>query len=71
MDGSLKFILNGYPEDFKNATLTIQILLETLQEDDPGVIVELNGQFIHRHDFASRLINEGDRVEIIHPSFGG
>jgi thiamine biosynthesis protein ThiS len=71
MDGSLKFILNGYPEDFEGAVLTIQVLLETLQEDDPGVIVEINGQFIHRQHFQSRFINEGDRVEIIHPSFGG
>jgi thiamine biosynthesis protein ThiS len=67
----VKFILNGFPEDFQGATLTIQILLEKTQEDDPAVIVELNGHFVHRRDFSSRLINEGDRVEFIHPSFGG
>ncbi|MDA8405615.1 MAG: sulfur carrier protein ThiS [Deltaproteobacteria bacterium] len=67
----MKFILNGFPEDFQGATLTIQTLLEKTQEDDPAVIVELNGRFVHRRDFSSRSINEGDRVEFIHPSFGG
>jgi len=67
----VKFILNGYPEDFQVATLTIQGLLEMNQEDDPAVIVEVNGRFTHRRDFSTCLINEGDRVELIHPSFGG
>jgi sulfur carrier protein len=67
----VKFILNGFPENFELLTITIKALLEMIQEDDPAVIVEINGRFIHRKDFSSRLINEGDRVELIHPSFGG
>lgn len=67
----MKFILNGYPEDFNASTLTIQELLELNQEDDPAVIVELNGKFIHRKNFLTSFVKEGDRVELIHPSFGG
>ena len=43
---NVKFILNGYPEDFDEPSLTIQSLLEMNQEDDPAVIVELNGMFV-------------------------
>lgn len=67
----MKFILNGFPENFCGSTLSVQNLLDTTQEDDPAVIVEINGRYVHRRDFSSCLINEGDRVELIHPSFGG
>jgi thiamine biosynthesis protein ThiS len=68
---NVKFILNGYPEDFDEPSLTIQSLLEMNQEDDPAVIVELNGKFVHRKYFSICSVEEGDRVEFIHPSFGG
>ncbi|MGC8602194.1 MAG: sulfur carrier protein ThiS [Desulfomonilaceae bacterium] len=67
----MKFILNGFPENFDILTITVQTLLEMVQEDDPAVIVEINGRFIHRKDFSSCLIYDGDQVELIHPSFGG
>lgn len=51
--------------------MTVQNLLDRTQEDDPAVIVEINGRFVHRKDFGDRVINDGDRVEFIHPSFGG
>jgi sulfur carrier protein len=51
--------------------MTVQDLLDLTQEDDPAVIVEINGRFIYRREFKTMLINEGDRVEFIHPSFGG
>jgi thiamine biosynthesis protein ThiS len=35
------------------------------------VIVEVNGRFVYRKDFSEYTIREGDRVEFIHPSFGG
>ena len=67
----MNFILNGFPEKFSAISLTVQDLLDTTQEDDPAVIVEINGRYIHRTEFPSFLISEGDRVELIHPSFGG
>jgi sulfur carrier protein len=67
----LKFSFNGFPEEYKGSDLTVQELLDRTNEDDPAVIVEINGRFIHRKDFATHTINEGDRVEFIHPSFGG
>ncbi len=68
---SLKFIFNGFSEEIEDSELTIQDLLDRTEEDDPAVIVEVNGRFIYRKDFSIVSVNEGDRVEFIHPSFGG
>jgi thiamine biosynthesis protein ThiS len=68
---TLKIIFNGYPDEFEGEALSVQDLLDQTQEDDPAVIVEINGRFIHRKDFETTRINEGDKVEFIHPSFGG
>lgn len=67
----MKFVFNGFPEEIPGCELTIQDLLDRTEEDDPAVIVEVNGRFIYRKDFRSVKIGEGDRVEFIHPSFGG
>lgn len=67
----LQIIFNGFPEEFDGCNMTVQDLLDRTQEDDPAVIVEINGRYVHRKDFAERAISDGDRVEFIHPSFGG
>ena len=67
----LKILFNGFTESFDPDVLSVQDLLDITQEDDPAVIVEINGRFIYRKDFLSTFINESDRVEFIHPSFGG
>ncbi len=67
----MKIIFNGFLEHFDNPSLTIQELLDLSQEDDPAVIVEVNGKYVYRRDFASYFLSDGDRVEFIHPSFGG
>jgi len=67
----LRFIFNGVPEDLVGCEMTIQDLLNRSKEDQLGVIVEVNGRFVYRKDFRTFTIKEGDRVEFIHPSFGG
>ena len=67
----MRFIFNGFPEDCAGCELTVQDLLDRSEEDDPAVIVEINGRFVYRKDFKTVTIKEGDRVEFIHPSFGG
>ena len=67
----MKIILNGFAEEVAGHEPTIQDLLDMTNEDDPAVIVEINGRFIYRRDFKEHRIHEGDRVEFIHPSFGG
>ncbi len=67
----MKILFNGFTESFDSNVLSVQDLLDITSEDDPAVIVEINGRFIHRKDFMSTFINDSDRVEFIHPSFGG
>ncbi len=67
----LKITFNGFTELIDVDILTVQDLLALTSEDDPAVIVEVNGRFIYRRDFGTTFINEGDRIEFIHPSFGG
>lgn len=67
----MKIFFNGFLEDFEHTSLTIQELLDITKEDDPAVIVEVNGRYVYRKDFASLSLHEGDSVEFIHPSFGG
>lgn len=69
--GDLKIMLNGFSEQFEQESLTIQELLDAAQEDDPAVIVEVNGRFVYRRDFSTTPLSDGDTVELIHPSFGG
>jgi len=67
----LKIIFNGFPEEVEGCTITVQDLLDHTRENDAAVIVEINGRFVFRKDFKATTLNEGDRVEFIHPSFGG
>ena len=67
----MRFILNGFPEDIVGCELTVQDLLDRSKEDNLAVIVEVNGRFVYRKDFKTLTIKEGDRVDFIHPSFGG
>jgi thiamine biosynthesis protein ThiS len=68
---NVRITFNGFAEDLPGDEITIQELLDRTQEDDPAVIVEINGRFVYRSDFKSFKIMDGDRVEFIHPSFGG
>ena len=64
-------VFNGFPEEFEGCNITVQELLDRTQEDDPAVIVEINGRFIYRKEYRNVVVQDGDRVEFIHPSFGG
>jgi thiamine biosynthesis protein ThiS len=67
----MEFIFNGFLEERDGCDLTVQDLLDETRENDPAVIVELNGRFVHRKHFITTTIRDGDKVEFIHPSFGG
>jgi len=67
----VKIIFNGFEEEWPGREMSVQDLLDLTNEDDPAVIVEINGRYVYRNDFKELRIQEGDRVEFIHPSFGG
>lgn len=45
--------------------------------DGPGgpirdaLIVELNGRYVYARQYGTTSVSQGDRVEFIHPDFGG
>ena len=48
----MKIIFNGFTEEFDGSNVTIRDILNITNEDDPGVIVEVNGRFVYRKDFS-------------------
>ncbi|MEW6263027.1 MAG: sulfur carrier protein ThiS [Thermodesulfobacteriota bacterium] len=67
---TLKVVVNGLPEEVPPRT-SVQALIELLNEQDAGLLVEINGYFVHQREFPTREIEAGDRIELIHPAFGG
>ena len=50
---------------------TIQTLIEQENLADKRIAVEVNLEIVPRSQFASHVLNEGDRVEIVHAIGGG
>jgi thiamine biosynthesis protein ThiS len=51
--------------------LTVADLLEQDGEPAGHVLVEVNGAFLPVQRYASRVLQDGDRVEVILPAVGG
>ena len=70
MGRAIQITVNGMTEQVpENATL--EILIERFQEADPALIVELNGRYIYAREYGTTTVSQDDRVEFIHPDFGG
>ncbi len=53
----------------QGTTLSQLILRHRAQHKD--LVVELDGRFVHPHDYERIELPAGCRVELIHPAFGG
>ena len=66
----IEITLNGFkmkvPKD-----MTIARLIVLSDEEDPHLIVELNGRFLYADQYEKTGVSEGDRIEFINPNFGG
>jgi thiamine biosynthesis protein ThiS len=62
--------LNGESVDSREAK-TIAELIDGYQFPPQSILVEHNGLAVHRHEWAERLLAEGDRVELIRVVAGG
>lgn len=69
-NGQMRITLNGHPQDCPPA-LTVARLLEQAGYAGRRVAVELNQEIVPRSEHASRLLAEGDRIEIVHAIGGG
>ena len=70
MGRTTHIIVNGMDEEVpENATLAF--LIEHFQEADPALIVEHNGRYVYARQYGTTRVSQDDRVEFIHPDFGG
>ena len=66
----MSVVINGLPRQIPRG-ISVARLLELEQEPARHVLVEVNGVYLPGRDYAGRLLQEGDRIEIILPAFGG
>lgn len=66
----MNITLNGNKKEIENIN-NVRELLGVLLETDRGVLVELNGEIVHRDNWEERPVREGDTVELIQFIGGG
>jgi thiamine biosynthesis protein ThiS len=70
MNGLIRITVNGLSEDVLSSA-TLADLIDLFHEMDRDLIVEHNGRFVFPQDYAATQVAPSDRVEFIHPNFGG
>ena len=66
----IKIRINDLPEQVPPGS-SLASLIERFDEQDPDLIVELNGRFIFPRDYAATIVSAGDEIEFMNPDFGG
>jgi thiamine biosynthesis protein ThiS len=67
---ALRVVVNGFERRVPSGT-SVGALLLADGEPRGHVLVELNGLFLAPAEYDARLLEEGDRLEVILPAFGG
>ncbi len=70
MSATIRITVNGIPENVPSSA-TLADLIDLFHEMDRDLIVEHNGRFVFPQDYSVTQVAGGDRVEFIHPNFGG
>jgi sulfur carrier protein len=65
-----RVLVNGEACDIEPGT-TLEALLDRLGFAPPSVATAIDGQFVPRHQRASRVLREGDRITCFQPIVGG
>jgi thiamine biosynthesis protein ThiS len=66
----IRLRVNG-EESSVPAGSTLKDLIERLELDERYLVVEWNGEPRGRESFASTVLREGDRLELVRPVAGG
>jgi len=70
MPKEVEIVVNGFNERVTQEA-TISDLISHFQENDTHLIVEHNGRFVFAQQYETTRVAAGDRIEFIHPDFGG
>jgi len=66
----MQLVINGQSQYFDNVN-NVQQLLESLSLQNKRIAIECNGEIIPRSTFPSRILTDGDQLEIIVAVGGG
>lgn len=66
----MKIVLNGHEREVAAST-SVQGLLHDAGYAERRIAVEINREIVPRSQFDQRLLDPGDRVEIVHAIGGG
>jgi thiamine biosynthesis protein ThiS len=69
-DHMITVVVNGGERRLEGSPSVLE-LLDLLDLDARGVVVELNRQIVRRPDLAQTPLRDGDRVELVHFVGGG
>ena len=67
----MKLHINGEERDFSLSSPTLAALVEALGMKADRVAVELNREIVRRDNWTETILNEGDRLEVVHFVGGG
>jgi thiamine biosynthesis protein ThiS len=67
---TIQITVNGMSEEVQEDA-TLVFLIEHFQEADPALIVEHNGRYVYARQYGTIRVSPNDRLEFIHPDFGG
>lgn len=70
MGSDIEVTVNGTTERIAEGA-TVAGLIAHFREEDLHLIVEHNGRFVYPRMYETTVVAEGDRIEFIHPDFGG
>ena len=66
----MKILINGETRQFEESK-TITGLVADRSLEPKMVLIEHNGTALHRSEWTTRLLSEGDRIEILQVAAGG
>lgn len=71
----MQLVINGESQTVDTLsdieTITLEALLQQFGYEVRSVAVAMNGQFVPRKEYASKVLNEGQSLEILSPMQGG
>jgi thiamine biosynthesis protein ThiS len=69
----MEIVLNGQPRtvDLDPQTATLEALIAVLEMKQDRIAVERNGEIVRRTEWATTVVQSGDRFEIVHFVGGG
>ena len=67
----MKITLNNNPEEFTHTEISVKDLLAVKKFTFKMLIIKINGKLVKRDDYETAIINDGDKVDVIHLISGG